>query len=803
MRLAALRGVTRSRIPLVALIALAAGVAGCTGDKGSTGAPGATGPASTVPGPTGPAGATGATGASGASAPLTIEQGAAVVIGDGSTLTADQIKSIGSLVATINSVSIPSTGTVVHPAMTFTVKTAHGGPALGIAPSTVGFTIAKLIAATGGFPSQWQSYVNVNPTSKGPNALPSAIQATTENGATGTFTEIGNGQYSYTYKVDLKAVTTPLAVSFQPSLTHREGFEIRLGGSAEPLGPDNPVKDIVPDGSAGSGNKLIAATVNCVACHERLDLHGGPRHTVEYCVTCHNPATTDPESGESVDMAYLAHSIHSGALRGSPISATSASQVTTAIPYIIYGFGGSANNFGTVTYPQSRLFCESCHTKSATAPDGDAWMVNSTASSCGGCHIGNGTTTSLNKTYNASTGTYTYTYSHTSFPPPGFTPADGTCVQCHVTGGAAGGTLANHDIKARLQTEQGKNFVFSVVKVTNAGLGKTPSVQFLITKADGKTPIDINTDPAFAAPYTGTPSASLDFYLGWDTSDISNAITTPACPAAPAPPTSACYGGLPATSTFQGYRMRIWDVKAQAVKQTDGSYITPFYQSASVSTTAGVPVLMPVPSTNLMVSMGGHPVAAGVNATPVSAVGYSGTPRVTLVSMANCNKCHVELQLHGGGRNGNPQMCLVCHNSSGNATSIPGPIDFGAFVHNIHASNTTAVGAVTYPQSLENCQACHLPNTYYTARTGALPMSTALGAVAANVTDDTWNSATAGTCGTCHDAAPQIAHMTQNGGQFGVVGGKQLIPSSATETCSICHGQDRIADTVKAHAGTL
>jgi cytochrome c553 len=66
--------------------------------------------------------------------------------------------------------------------------------------------------------------------------------------------------------------------------------------------------------------------------------------------------------------------------------------------------------------------------------------------------------------------------------------------------------------------------------------------------------------------------------------------------------------------------------------------------------------------------------------------------------------------------------------------------------------------------------------------------------------DDTWNSATAGTCGTCHSSGPAKSHMALNGGQFDVVGGKQLVPSSATEACAVCHGPDRLMDTAAVHA---
>jgi OmcA/MtrC family decaheme c-type cytochrome len=239
---------------------------------------------------------------------------------------------------------------------------------------------------------------------------------------------------------------------------------------------------------------------------------------------------------------------------------------------------------------------------------------------------------------------------------------------------------------------------------------------------------------------------------------------------------------------------------AQAAGQAvDGSYTIPFFTA------------LPVATTNLMVQMDGHPKALppgksnwateAVNAAAGMTVFYTGTPRPRLVSQAKCENCHNQLSFHGANRNGDPQACTVCHNSSGGyADSDLGPIAFGAFAHNIHIGAVPAIGEVTYPQSIARCEACHVDGTYYTARPGAVAISTDSGANLFNLTDDTWNTATAGTCGTCHSDDSAKAHMVQNGGQFGVVGGKTQTPSSATEACSVCHGPGRVADTVQAHA---
>jgi OmcA/MtrC family decaheme c-type cytochrome len=91
MKFAGARGITRSRVPLIAMLALAAsiGLAGCEGDDGKDGAAGAPGtPGTAGPvGPTGPAGPTGPTGpVAGIEKPL---ESCAVCHGDNSLAAVD------------------------------------------------------------------------------------------------------------------------------------------------------------------------------------------------------------------------------------------------------------------------------------------------------------------------------------------------------------------------------------------------------------------------------------------------------------------------------------------------------------------------------------------------------------------------------------------------------------------------------------------------------------------------------------------------------------------------------------------
>jgi len=321
---------------LLTLILTAFLVIGCDGDDGAAGA-------------TGAAGADGADGVDGVDGQDAIGP---ITIGDGSALTAAEIATLGKLTAVITGVTVTS-----PPVVDFTVTDANGDPAEGIASGYVWFTFVKLVPNTdpdvnGGLPF-WQSYINQvedvldNAAGKGSDVLDLSIQATNDsryNG--GSHVEVAPGQYQYTFGTDVTNITAPIAVAWEPSLTHRVGLEIRLDGEGEiPLAPFNPVYDFVPDGGAGSGvTRNIADTNNCNSCHLEFTMHGGPRKSVEYCVTCHNQGTVDQDSGNSLDMAHLAHSIHMGDDR------------LGAVPFKIWGYGDNEHDFSEVTFPQAKTY---------------------------------------------------------------------------------------------------------------------------------------------------------------------------------------------------------------------------------------------------------------------------------------------------------------------------------------------------------------------------------------------------------------------------------------------------------------
>ena len=730
---------------LAALGCLSLVLTGCSGDDGDPG------PA----GPEGPPGADGPQGPTGPQGPVAAE---VVVIGSGD-ISAEEAAEIGILQADITDVTMSS-----PPTITFKVTAADGRPALEIAPSLLSFTLNKLQPAGAGKPESWVSYINRVESSNAastPNVLAQAIQATTESGSAGTLVELGDGLYEYTYATDPANVTAPIAVAYEPALLHRVGLELRGGGGSalRTIAPANPVLDFIPEtGAIVPRGKNIVSTDSCNACHDRLEFHGGPRITAEYCVTCHNPDTIDQDSGESLDMGYLVHSIHMGLQRGGTVGGEA------AIPYVVYGFGDTAHDYGDVTYPQDVLWCENCHVASDATPDGNDFAVTVTATSCGSCHaeglrLG---------TPDPVTGKPPYSYQHQGGVVAGITINDGRCLDCHNGQGVptAQAIHANIPGSSRLRETLGMNFEYQILDLAGLQAGEMPVVTFRVLDAAGE-PVDVRSDETFL-----TSGARFTLRLAWDTGDIFNGLAD----------------GTLANPRAQPFSLNVLDVLGELVENADGS----FSYTLPEATPEGVPA-------NLMVTLEGRRVYAdGERAYPESAIYYTGAPRAVIVEEQKCDSCHQFLAFHGGSRAGDPQMCVVCHNPDAAYPEI-GTIALGPMLHQVHAAAYPGFEEITYPQGVSNCLACHAEGTFYAARDTARPVSIDAGTDLSDWGDDIANSATSEACAGCHSSPQAKAHMEGNGGIFGGTKGAMPIPSSQTESCLVCHGPGRLVDTAAAH----
>ncbi len=171
---------------------LALGLAACEGDDGSLGTPGSPGGG----GPTGPTGP-----------------------GSSGVVNASQADVI---FPTVTGVTVGQQ-TVVN----FRLADSQGRGVVGLTPGNLRLALAKLVPGTQGGSSYWQSYINVSRAPvPGFDGTTAEFQATTETATPARLVDNGNGSYRYTFSFDINNVTTPIAVPYEASRTHRVALQI-------------------------------------------------------------------------------------------------------------------------------------------------------------------------------------------------------------------------------------------------------------------------------------------------------------------------------------------------------------------------------------------------------------------------------------------------------------------------------------------------------------------------------------------------------------------------------------------------
>lgn len=816
---------------ITAFLFLSLGIFGCSGSDGTNGANG-------TDGTTGADGADGATGASGGDGTSGVACWDLNANGVGDVLTEDtnddgnvnlhDCRAVGitmdlsdadvvaqmveegnRIVAEITNVTLSS-----HPVVEFSLSDSKGTPLVGCTVSKVRATLAKLLPASSIMPARWQNYINLiaEADGDGDDVLPLALQASRDSSTLGgTLIDYDDGMYAYTFGTDVTIVTDPVVIAWEPTLTHRLGLEVRINSE---INPANPTTDFVPNGDAITLTRDVVATATCNDCHQKLALHGGARFETDYCVTCHNPGTRDQEDGALVDLAHMVHAIH---------SATQRADVGGA-PYIV-----ADNDYSEVTYPRSTLYCEKCHTDASETPDGDNWKTVVNSHTCGGCHV-DGLVTG---TPDVDTGLSTYQFNHVNWG--NFLASNNQCTTCHFPGtpieydadGAGGEEPISADVElAHLKGEKKEAllgqelFEFQISSITDVDVDDKLEITYAVYNPDAGTFYNINTDANFQAGGL----AGLNLRISWNTGDYSNEGSASATGAA---------AGTPA----QPHAINLATLKANSVDNLDGTYTVEATTALPVAATGAVAV-----------AMDGHPLAdvdgdgtvenlASEEALPKSIVAYydAGQPRRTVVEITRCNNCHEWLSLHGGNRNSETQVCVVCHNQdatdvnrragAGINWTAPDSTDgkgeesiaMGHMAHGIHASNYVAYGngntkhdyyEVTFPGQLNNCTACHAEDTYYQPSGDERPVTVGVGADRRIPSDDEFVTPFAAVCTPCHSTDLAQAHMTLNGAiiQDGdpntvetIDKGTYLSSPPSVETCPICHGPGKLADIGVVH----
>jgi OmcA/MtrC family decaheme c-type cytochrome len=280
---------------------------------------------------------------------------------------------------------------------------------LSSAPNKVNFAIAKLVPGTNGEPDKWVNYVTrvktTTSSNKGPAGQPpvmaAADQATTDpyyvdaTALAGQLIYNADGYYTYAFQSNIKDPNWTAKVGsttyktngvvFEPNKTHRIAMQLQYTDASGAVIKVNPYFDVTFDANGNSvavtdpsKTRKMADVASCNGCHDKLALHGGGRVDTQYCVMCHNPGTTDPVSGNNVNMATMVHKIHSGKLLAN------AATVGGEDYYI------SSHDYAEVGFPQDLRNCTKCHSGSNPAtPQGDNWKKVVSKEACLTCHANN------------------------------------------------------------------------------------------------------------------------------------------------------------------------------------------------------------------------------------------------------------------------------------------------------------------------------------------------------------------------------------------------------------------------------
>jgi OmcA/MtrC family decaheme c-type cytochrome len=839
--------------PVLASALLMFTLSGC-GSDGSDGAPGAQGPA----GPPGPPGA-------------------------GAAITA--------LNAQIQSVSINSV-----PVVTLTVEDQDGNPITGLTASNLRYTFAKLLPP-GARTSQWQNYIlsaaipdpgDPGAGAGGTPALPNgAVQGSRRNCATVTLINAAIGQYTCTFDAQDDVVANngtscpqalidsgagckdadgnDLDLTYNANLTHRVSFEVRGSANGLDLPATNFSYTFIPatgqppaDPNDPNFNREIVKTELCNVCHDALALHGGGRVRTKHCVTCHNPGTTDPNSGRSVDFKKMIHKIHYGSeLPSVNLGPDQMPDTGDEIPYIIWGYGSNPHDFSDIEFPAdvrganvatgSGLACSKCHDATqADLPQAINTLQRPSREACGACHDDISFLTGPDPDPNR-------TVKH-----PVEQLDDTGCTTCHKAGTFdpfPGSVEQAHNIWDREYAQE--CYQYEILDVTpQPAQGQTVTIKFRVnnpnpgkelgpdasagrvdatcanTPVNGNTNMahyDITTDPPFT---TGGGVSRLSIDVGWDTTDINN--DSSGNTTGPAKPIEI--NALdPLNITADNFA-------------ADGSFEV---QAAIPGTATGTG----------RVAVEGHPaeidpedgVTRSIRAPVKAAILdflIDPTPGAMIMArrepidiIEKCDRCHQMLSLHGSNRSDEGGLCVLCHNPNNTdiaARALHGPppyldgkteesLDFKRMIHGIHAAaasnfdGTNAHGFrengmviygyggsehdfshIRFPGALDKCETCHVDDSYILSGIWEAPAQNGiLGSTIESMNDfdhsnDLKISPTAAVCSACHDSELAKSHMLTNGALFAAT---QAAISANVEACATCHGPGKIASVELVHQG--
>ena len=535
------------------------------------------------------------------------------------------------LTITINSATISSTGVIT---VVYSLTDPTGLPLDSAGVETPGTISTSFVAAV--LPNNNEFYTAYTTKTATGTLIPTIQQPGSDSG--GTTTTLAAGQYQYVFK-------TTAPSGFDATATHTIGVYGSRNLTDYNLGTDyaSATYNFVPNGSKVTHVHDIIETASCDTCHYQLSAHGGSRRGLNLCVLCHQPQNTDPNTGGTLDAKVFFHKIHMGASLPSVIAGT---------PYIpaVNSFGSF--NYSTVIFPADPgdpRRCTVCHSQTTGAAQATLYLTSPNRAACGACHDNVNFATGLNH-------------------PGGIQTDDTECANCHIPQGETdfdASIMGAHVAPTASSLLNG--LTVNITKIQGGTAGTAPVVTF--------TAVDKNNNPVALSAL-----GSISLTMAGPTTDYG-------------------YTSFGSTVTTPGY---VTESASGATCASNGSCVYTFTHTVPKNATGTYAIGIEARRTDTVPELiNGTTVQTAIEYGAPNVVSYfsvDGSPvaaRREVVAEANCNGCHVNLQVHGSLRN-NVVYCVLCHNPSNTDASLRASaaapyntqpaqgINFNLLVHRIH-----------------------------------------------------------------------------------------------------------------------
>ena len=584
----------------------------------------------------------------------------------------------------------------LKPEVTFTATNDRGDQIPFVELTEVRFMLAYLDPA----PAEGTTarYISYNTRMENPDGVANngdeALQATYDGAQLAGLSDNGDGTLKYKFR-------TAVPANYNPMITHAVGGQFRRTSALDgKVYKANAALEFRPDGGAVAETRDIVETATCNECHTRMEFHGEIRREVKLCILCHNPGSTDANTGNTVDMPVMIHKIH----RGEQLPSVQAGD-----PYQIIGFGNTVHDYSTVAFPQDIRNCTACHKQDDKAAQADVYLTKPTRAGCGSCH------------------------DRTWFGDPAATPEgwenhsvefaqedDRLCAACH-TPEAPGYSPIREAHLTPVQRPENPGLNLQITNVAVNPDDGTLTVDYSATYGDGSPVTDI-ADIQRIGVIVAWPAPEYETYKS-----------------------EGIRGSRPAPGTV-----------VNATSPTgEYSYVFAAKLPLDPGLTFGIAMTGRVAFT---VDEEEHEAGLSDNSLQFFTIdGSEPQPRREVVDDAQCAKCHGgTIRFHGEQRLG-VGVCVMCHNTN------LGEFNFKDMLHKWHTGEELSApfhGAeeVRFPGLRQECSICHGANSV------DLPLAPeALPTVITNEDDSvTTILPERAACVSCHDSLMANIHASLN-----------------------------------------